>query len=168
MVLKYAEETDRAFVRKLDPHIGEEAFPSQISLCDLERCAAGRIIVLLLLWDHLPFLNLIYLEDHYRGNGLGTQAIHEWESIMKRKGHKMVLLSTQADERAQFLYRRLGYIDCRLSPVPRYPVRSARRNFYAEDFIALAQPLFLILAFYQKWHYNKDLEEREAVVPTLR
>lgn len=31
---------------------------------------------------------------------------------MKDKNYKVVLLSTQVDEKAQFLYRKLGYIDC--------------------------------------------------------
>lgn len=30
---------------------------------------------------------------------------------MKDMDYKMVLLSTQVDEKAQFLYRRLGYVD---------------------------------------------------------
>lgn len=112
MVLKYAEETDRAFVKKLNPHIGEEAFQAKSLYVIWKDAQPAGILSYCMLWDHLPFLNLIYLEEPYRGNGLGTQAIREWESIMKRKGHKMVLLSTQADERAQFLYRHLGYIDC--------------------------------------------------------
>ena len=31
---------------------------------------------------------------------------------MKQQGYKMTLISTQADEEAQHLYRKLGYIDC--------------------------------------------------------
>lgn len=31
---------------------------------------------------------------------------------MKEQGYKMVLVSTQVDEDAQHLYRKLGYIEC--------------------------------------------------------
>lgn len=31
---------------------------------------------------------------------------------MKKQGYKMTLISTRADENAQHLYRKLGYIDC--------------------------------------------------------
>lgn len=35
-----------------------------------------------------------------------------WENDMRQQGYKMTLISTQADEEAQHLYRKLGYIDC--------------------------------------------------------
>lgn len=35
-----------------------------------------------------------------------------WEEDMRRRGYKMVMISTQADEEAQHFYRKLGYIDC--------------------------------------------------------
>ena len=34
-----------------------------------------------------------------------------WEQQMKEKGHRFLLTSTQADEDAQFFYRKLGYTD---------------------------------------------------------
>lgn len=40
------------------------------------------------------------------------QAMLCWENEMKAQGYKMTLVSTQVDEGAQHLYRKLGYIDC--------------------------------------------------------
>ena len=35
-----------------------------------------------------------------------------WEKDMAARGYDLVLTSTQADEKAQFFYRALGYRDC--------------------------------------------------------
>ena len=64
------------------------------------------------LWDTLPFLNLIYVEKAHRKKGIASKAMTLWEEDMKRQGYKMVLLSTQVDEGAQHLYRKSGYIEC--------------------------------------------------------
>ena len=58
-----------------------------------------------------PFLTLIYILEPYRRQGFGTRLIQHWELEMKKKGHRFVLTSTQADEDAQFFYRKLGYAD---------------------------------------------------------
>lgn len=65
-----------------------------------------------ILWDNIPFLNFLFIEEEYRGKGFGKQAVALWEQEMKKQGYQMVLISTQADEQAQHLYRKLGYIDC--------------------------------------------------------
>ena len=70
------------------------------------------VMVHCVLWDNLPFLNFIFIADEYRGKGFGKQAIIDWEKEMKNQGYKMTLISTQVDEGAQHLYRKLGYIDC--------------------------------------------------------
>ena len=63
------------------------------------------------LWDNLPFLNFIYICENERGKGYGSNAILDWEKELKKQGHKMTLISTQVDEIAQHLYRKLGYND---------------------------------------------------------
>ena len=65
-----------------------------------------------ILWDNLPFLNLIFVKEEYRNKGFAKKAIIYWENEMKNQGYKMTLISTQVDEKAQHLYRKLGYIDC--------------------------------------------------------
>jgi len=64
-----------------------------------------------LLWDITPFLTLIYLGKHNRGKGFGRQAVLHWEAEMRGAGHRMVMTSTQVNERAQHFYRKLGYIE---------------------------------------------------------
>lgn len=70
------------------------------------------IIVHYILWDNLPFLNFLYVNENYRRKGYAKKAIWDWEQEMKLQGYKMTLISTQVDETAQCLYRKLGYVDC--------------------------------------------------------
>ncbi len=57
-------------------------------------------------------MNLLFVKEEYRHKGYAKQAIISWENEMKKRGYKMTLISTQVDEGAQHLYRKLGYVDC--------------------------------------------------------
>lgn len=63
-----------------------------------------------LFWQSIPFLDMIYIDSHYQGEGIGKQAINYWESQMNTLGYKYVLTSTQEDESAKFFYEKMGYI----------------------------------------------------------
>lgn len=75
-----------------------------------------------LFWDEHPFMNLLYLLEPYRGKGLGRQLVSDWERRMKAEGHGVVMTSTQANECAQFFYRRLGYEDVGAFALPGDPL----------------------------------------------
>ena len=62
-------------------------------------------------WDEIPFMNLLWVEEQSRGQGYGTQLVSFWESEMRKLGHDSVMTSSSSSERAQHLYRRLGYVD---------------------------------------------------------
>lgn len=116
MELKPMAEADRAFAQRVDPHLDDAAFQGALmTRTGYILWEDGQRIGLMthcVLWNRLPFLNCIFILEAHRGKGYGSQAILLWEQEMKRRGCPMTLLSTQADERAQHLYRRLGYIDC--------------------------------------------------------
>ena len=59
-----------------------------------------------------PFLSLVMVLEPHRRRGFGRQLLEYWEADMQRRGHRLVLTSTQADEEAQHFYRALGYTDC--------------------------------------------------------
>lgn len=59
----------------------------------------------------MPFMNMIWMEDPYRGRGLGRHVVQHWENEMKQKGFDIVMTSTQSDEQAQHFYRKMGYVD---------------------------------------------------------
>lgn len=83
-----------------------------------------------LFWDTIPFLTLIYLDPAVRGKGYGKSAMLHWEAEMHSSGFPCVMTSTQADENAQFFYRKLGYKDtgCLILSTP--PIAQATEIFF--------------------------------------
>jgi ribosomal protein S18 acetylase RimI-like enzyme len=73
-------------------------------------------------WDSIPFMNMLNVIEEYRGRGTGTQLAIYWEAVLRDKGFKEVLTSTSANERGQFLYRKLGYKDCGALLFPNEPL----------------------------------------------
>jgi ribosomal protein S18 acetylase RimI-like enzyme len=63
-------------------------------------------------WDEIPFMNLLWVQEELRGIGFGTRLVAFWEDEMRKAGYAEVMTSTLSSERAQHLYRRLGYEDC--------------------------------------------------------
>jgi len=62
-------------------------------------------------WDNTPFMNMLWIDEAYRGLGFGKKVVQYWEELMKQKGFKIVMTSTQSDEAAQHFYRKLDYKD---------------------------------------------------------
>ena len=79
-------------------------------VADVDRVAVG-CLRWGLFWDEVPFMNLLWVVPERRGQGVGTALIEAWEKSQSAVGHTMVLTSTVSAERAQHLYRRLGYVD---------------------------------------------------------
>ena len=63
-------------------------------------------------WDNIPFMNLLVVEEAVRLQGVGRALVSFWEQEMRKQGYMRVMTSTQADEQAQFFYRKLGYREC--------------------------------------------------------
>lgn len=116
MEIRVVTDSDQKFVMSIDHHVNDTGYANRV------RTKSGYVIwegntpigVMshCILWDNLPFLNFIFILEEYRGKGAGSRAILDWEKEMKKQGYQMTLISTQADEGAQHLYRKLGYIDC--------------------------------------------------------
>jgi GNAT superfamily N-acetyltransferase len=86
-----------------------------------EKGSEGRFIGWLrwgLFWDEVPFMNLLYVEESHRGEGLGRRLVSDWERARGQDGHTTVMTSTLSAESAQHFYRKLGYRDagCLLLP----------------------------------------------------
>ena len=116
MDLKHMQDTDKDFVMEIDSHVTDLQYQNRVYTKtgyiiwnDNQRVGLMHYSVL---WDNLPFLNLIHVKEAYRNNGIATKAMKLWEEDMKNQGYQMVLISTQVDENAQHLYRKSGYIEC--------------------------------------------------------
>lgn len=107
---------DKGFVMEIDSHVNELQYEKRVhTKTGYIMWDDNKPIGLMhysVLWDNLPFLNLIYVKEQYRNKGNATKAMNLWEADMKKQGYKMVLILTQVDENAQHLYRKLGYIEC--------------------------------------------------------
>lgn len=116
MRIDYFSDEDRDFASSIDENIKEREFKNlkctKTGYVIWNEDIRIGIITYSLLWEKIPFMNLIFINEKYRGKGFGSKAILEWENEMRKLNYKMTLVSTQVDENAQYLYRKLGYIDC--------------------------------------------------------
>lgn len=114
--ITYATESDYEYIRDRDHHILESLISPKIKQNEiyiLRNPDEGRIGWLRYgyFWDNTPFMNMIWIEEQHRGNGIGKQSVLFWESEMKQKGFGLVMTSTLSNEDAQHFYRKLGYRD---------------------------------------------------------
>lgn len=125
-MIRYAKENDLEILAKLDHHISFAELKSSVKLFRIIISEdSGGLVGWLrynLFWDNTPFMNMLYFLEGKRGQGLGGQLMEFWESEMKRIGYDEVLTSTLSNERAQFFYRRHGYIDCGALLLPGEPL----------------------------------------------
>lgn len=111
MELKVVTNQDKEFVMNIDKHIDDTGYENRVQTkCSYVIWNENQRIGIMshcFLWDKIPFLNLLFIEEKYRGKGFAKQAVLCWEAKMKQQGYQMTLISTQADEGAQHLYRKL-------------------------------------------------------------
>lgn len=131
-MIRYAEEKDFETVRKHDRHISEKELENAIHAKRVlvmyqNDCFAGWLRFNLF-WDEIPFMNMLYLLEEYRGQGYGGRLVDFWEKEMADSGYKMVLTSTLSNEQAQFFYRKNGYVDCGSLLLPGEPLEIILRK----------------------------------------
>lgn len=131
-MIRYAVRNDFEVLRKYDYHISESELVHSIE--------AGRVLVMFeqgafvgwlrfnLFWDEIPFMNMLYFLEEYRGKGFGTQLTRHWEEEMVKRGCERVLTSTLSNEQAQFFYRKNGYVDCGSLLLPGEPLEIILRK----------------------------------------
>lgn len=113
--IRYAALDDRNFLLSRDSHIKEAVLEDSIKnkreiVLFVDGCYAGWLRYNLF-WDEIPFMNMLYLIEEFRGKGFGTQMVIFWENEMKKLGYNKLMTSSQANECAQHFYRKLGYTD---------------------------------------------------------
>ncbi len=109
----FPEELDE--ILSADRHVTREhmeklIFDGFIAAAFYEEHFAG-LLRYGLFWDEIPFMNMLSVKEEYRGKGVGTALVREWERLMAEKGYNAVMTSTQANETSQHFYRKLGYRD---------------------------------------------------------
>ena len=113
MEIRLAVAKDKKKILKYDCHIhhnkvGECIYNGLVKvLCDADKIVG--VLRYNLFWQSIPFLDLLYIDEAYRGQGWGSKMMADWEDSMKTMGYPYVMLSTQADETAKYFYEKLGY-----------------------------------------------------------
>ena len=113
MEIRLAVAEDKARILQYDRHIHHNKVGECIhnGLMDV-LCDGDKIVVVLrynLFWQSIPFLDLIFIDEAYQGQGWGRKMMEDWEETMKAMGYPYVMLSTQEDETAKYFYEKLGY-----------------------------------------------------------
>ena len=125
MIIELAQSKDKQKIAKLDQHIpssrlGECIWNQQVYVLKDDSIKNGGqnhrlkdpvvgVLRYSLFWQTIPFLDLLYIDEAYRGKGYGTEMMLKWEETMKLMGYKYVMTSTQADEDAWRFYEKMGY-----------------------------------------------------------
>ena len=108
--------SDLPVLRKLWPRLSDAALEAQIRGSRIRIIEADEKPVGFfkyhVIWESLPFIELIVILESERGLGYGTRAVREWERQMTERGFDLVVMSTQAAATAQHFWRKLGYRDC--------------------------------------------------------
>lgn len=113
--IREGSEKDLDILRRCDTHISEEMLKDKIACRRILIAESGREFAGWLrygmFWDEMPFINMLYVLEKFRGNGIGTALAASWEQSMRSYGYGTCLTSTQAEESAQHFFRKLGYSD---------------------------------------------------------
>ena len=112
-MIRYAAEKDFELLSKYDKHICET---------ELKNCIKTKRILLIfhndvffgwlrynLFWDNTPFLNMLYILEDYRKQGLGSLLLEHWENQMQIQGYETLMTSTLVHEDAIHFYMKYGY-----------------------------------------------------------
>ncbi|MBE9917123.1 GNAT family N-acetyltransferase [Paenibacillus donghaensis] len=115
MKIEVAIESDYQYLFEKDSHIAESLIRTKIRDHEIFIFRESNQEIGWMrygyFWDNTPFLNMIWFDKEYRGQGNGKEAVLYWEELMKQKGFEVVMTSTQSNEDAQHFYRKLGYKD---------------------------------------------------------
>ena len=125
-MIRYADTDDLNILRKYDTHIQTAQLQLIINegrvLIAEENASFAGWLRYNLFWDSIPFINMLYFLESYRNKGWGREILRFFEQEMVKKGYKKILTSTLSSERAQFFYRKNGYMDCGSLILPDEPL----------------------------------------------
>ncbi|MNW41380.1 putative N-acetyltransferase YjaB [compost metagenome] len=115
MKIGIATEQDYSFIVDRDKHIPESLVRTKIQEKEIYiiRDSESKVGWMRFgyFWDNIPFMNMLWIDEEYRGQGIGKEIVLLWEENMRQRGFELVMTSSQSNEEAQHFYRKLGYRD---------------------------------------------------------
>lgn len=126
MQVRIADVRDREILAQYDRHVSLEELERSISLGRVMIAEeSGKFAGWLrwnLFWDNTPFMNMLFVLEGYRGQGIGKMLVSCWEERMREAGYKLVMTSTLSSEEAQHFYRKNHYVDAGALLLPGEPL----------------------------------------------
>lgn len=127
MKIEYGSEVNFQFILDNDRHVSKELIENKLKEKEIIIASDedNKIIGWLrysYFWDNTPFMNMLYINENYRNNGIGKELVLFWENEMKKKGYELLMTSTLSNEEAQHFYRKLGYKDSGSLLLPNEPL----------------------------------------------
>ncbi len=124
--LTYATQKNFKWLKERDRHVSETMLKKKISdnkviIAQSENKILGWLRFGFL-WDNIPFMSLLFIDEGYRRKGIGKKLVKFWESEMKKKKHKIVMTSSQSNEEGQHFYRKIDYVDAGSLTLPKEPL----------------------------------------------
>ncbi len=118
--IRFAKPEDFRLVRELDPH-SKHIDPENIK----QKLEANEVIVAFdntqpvglirfsYFWSIRPYMDLIWLKDKYRGQGIGQKLLSFLEAYLVQEGHFYLMTSSQKDEpNPQKWHKSQGFLPC--------------------------------------------------------
>lgn len=125
-MIRYGTLSDLDLLAEHDRHIAREELEALLLrkrvLVMFQRNQLAGWLRYNLFWDNTPFMNMLYILEGFRRQGLGGLLTDFWEAEMKAKGYAMVMTSSLSNEQGQLFYRKHGYIDCGSLLLPDEPL----------------------------------------------
>lgn len=122
----YATPKDFKWLKTKDHHVDSLMLKRKIEAKEILLAQSeGKTIGWLrfgFFWDSIPFISMLFIEEEYRGKGVGKKLVYFWEKQMKKKKLKLVMTSSLSNEKAQHFYRKLGYTDAGSLTLPKEPL----------------------------------------------
>ena len=113
MKIRTADRNDFEMIAKNDIHISKSELNHLLGLKRVylieENDKMTGWLRYNLFWDSIPFMNMLYVLEPYRGKGHGKALVQHWETEMKKENAVVVMTSTVSEEYAQHFYHKLNY-----------------------------------------------------------
>ena len=125
-MIRYAVPSELELLATYDHHIAKEELAALLSqkrvLVMFQENQLAGWLRYNLFWDNTPFMNMLYILEGFRGQGLGGLLVDFWEAEMKTQGYNVVMTSSLSNERGQYFYRKHSCIDCSSLLLPEEPL----------------------------------------------
>jgi len=125
-MIRAARASDFTFLRGFSTDPTDRQLEAQIQDGRLRiiESTEGQVgfIKFYVLWEILPFIEVIIVREECRRCGIGRRAVRAWEVEMAARSLSRAIVSTKANETAQEFWRRIGYRDCGSLALPGRPI----------------------------------------------